>query len=98
MLVRYPLLRIEIHSWNTFYDQVWVRKFGVLSVEGRGAEDLADWLEDAEAYCLQGGIVTSKKRANGRNRHIEEIAGDDRRSHLSVKTDAQASLRLDAKQ
>jgi ubiquinone/menaquinone biosynthesis C-methylase UbiE len=64
LLTRYPLLRIEIHSWNTFYDQVWARKFGVLSVAGRGADDLSDWLEDAEAYCVQEGIVKPRKLAN----------------------------------
>ena len=48
LLVRYPLLRIEIHSWNTFYDQVWVRKFGVL-VRGRAGRGrprgLAGWMQ-----------------------------------------------------
>jgi ubiquinone/menaquinone biosynthesis C-methylase UbiE len=67
LLVRYPLLRIEIHSWNTFYDQVWVRKFGVLSAAGRGTDKIADWLENPEAYCVQGGIVKPKTWANGRN-------------------------------
>jgi hypothetical protein len=57
LLIRYPLLRVEIHSWNTFYDQVWVRKFGVLSVVGRGADDLADWLIDPAAYRAQEGVV-----------------------------------------
>ncbi|MBN1579895.1 MAG: class I SAM-dependent methyltransferase [Anaerolineae bacterium] len=65
LLVQYPLLRIEIHSWNTFYDQVWVRKFGVLSVAGRGVDGLADWLEDAEAYCVQEDIVKPIEWAKG---------------------------------
>jgi len=63
LLAQYPLLRIEIHSWNTFYDQVWVRKFGVLSVAGRGAESLADWLEDPDTYCVQEKIVKPRKWA-----------------------------------
>jgi ubiquinone/menaquinone biosynthesis C-methylase UbiE len=61
LLVQYPPLRIEIHSWNTFYDQVWVLKYGILSVAGRGAEDLADWLCDPGAYRMQEGIVKPKK-------------------------------------
>jgi ubiquinone/menaquinone biosynthesis C-methylase UbiE len=60
LLVQYRLLRIEIHSWNTFYDQVWVRKFGVVSVAGRGAADLEDWLIEPEAYRVQEGIVQRK--------------------------------------
>ena len=64
LLCQYPLLRIEIHSWNTFYDQVWVRKFGVLSVSGRGADGLEDWLCEPETYCLQEGIVKPWNRAD----------------------------------
>jgi ubiquinone/menaquinone biosynthesis C-methylase UbiE len=26
LLSRHPISRLEIHSWNSFYDQVWVRK------------------------------------------------------------------------
>ncbi|MBN1583405.1 MAG: class I SAM-dependent methyltransferase [Anaerolineae bacterium] len=26
LLSQYPITRLEIHSWNSFYDQVWVRK------------------------------------------------------------------------
>lgn len=26
LLCRYPIVKLEIHTWNTFYDQVWVRK------------------------------------------------------------------------
>lgn len=26
LLSHYPIIKLEIHSWNTFYDQVWVRK------------------------------------------------------------------------
>lgn len=26
LLCQYPIIKLEIHSWNTFYDQVWVRK------------------------------------------------------------------------
>ena len=40
LLCWYPLSKIEIHSWNTFYDQVWVRKAGEPSPEGRGADGL----------------------------------------------------------
>jgi ubiquinone/menaquinone biosynthesis C-methylase UbiE len=61
LLVQYPLLRIEIHSWNTFYDQVWVRKFGVLLPAGRGADGLDDWLEDPDTYCVQEEIVKPRK-------------------------------------
>ena len=71
LLVQYPLLRVEIHSWNTFYDQVWVRKFGLLSVLGRGADGLADWLIEPEAYCVQEGIVKPRKWAK---RQIGECA------------------------
>ena len=28
LLCDYPLVKLEIHSWNTFYDQVWLRKHG----------------------------------------------------------------------
>ncbi len=26
LLCNYPICKLEIHTWNTFYDQVWVRK------------------------------------------------------------------------
>ncbi len=29
LLSGYPITKLEIHSWNTFYDQVWVRQVGV---------------------------------------------------------------------
>ncbi|MBL7200763.1 MAG: class I SAM-dependent methyltransferase [Anaerolineae bacterium] len=57
MLSWHPIVRIEIHSWNTFYDQAWVRKAGEASLEGRGADTLEAWLSDAERYSLQNGIV-----------------------------------------
>jgi ubiquinone/menaquinone biosynthesis C-methylase UbiE len=60
LLCGYPLSKIEIHSWNTFYDQVWVRKAGQPSPEGRGAERLDDWLCNAEHYALQEGILRKR--------------------------------------
>ena len=47
VLCDYPLSKLEIHSWNTFYDQVWLRKHGETSREGRGAERVSDWLNVA---------------------------------------------------
>jgi ubiquinone/menaquinone biosynthesis C-methylase UbiE len=44
ILCYYPLSKLEIHSWNTFYDQVWLRKHGEVAPEGRGEEMLPDWL------------------------------------------------------
>jgi ubiquinone/menaquinone biosynthesis C-methylase UbiE len=44
LLCDFPLSKLEIHSWNTFYDQVWLRKHGEASTEGRGAERVLHWL------------------------------------------------------
>jgi ubiquinone/menaquinone biosynthesis C-methylase UbiE len=44
LLCDYPLSKLEIHSWNTFYDQVWLRKHGEIALEGRGEDRLSDWL------------------------------------------------------
>jgi ubiquinone/menaquinone biosynthesis C-methylase UbiE len=57
LMCGYPLSKIEIHSWNTFYDQVWVRKAGEPSTEGRGDVDWWDWLRNAEQYRLGNGIL-----------------------------------------
>lgn len=57
LLCGYPLSRIEIHTWNTFYDQVWVRKAGDVCAAGRGGEALWTWLCRPENYVLQQGIV-----------------------------------------
>ena len=57
LLCGYPLSKIEIHSWNTFYDQVWVRKAGALSPEGRGASSWRQWLRGAKRYRLDDGIL-----------------------------------------
>jgi ubiquinone/menaquinone biosynthesis C-methylase UbiE len=57
LLCGYPLSKIEIHSWNTFYDQVWVRKAGEPSPEGRGDAGWRQWLRDAEHYRLDDGIL-----------------------------------------
>jgi len=87
LLVQYSLLRIEIHSWNTFYDQVWVRKFGVLSVAGRGADDLADWLIEPEAYCVQEGIVKRRNSAKAAEGCTQIVQG------AHVQTGLRAGLR-----
>jgi ubiquinone/menaquinone biosynthesis C-methylase UbiE len=63
LLCDHPLSRIEIHTWNTFYDQVWVRKHGDLSLEGRGEDSLENWLRDPEMYETREGIVTPRSRA-----------------------------------
>ncbi len=60
LLCRYPLGRIEIHSWNTFYDQVWVRKAGEPLLEGRGNADRKTSLLKGECYGIQDGIVVPK--------------------------------------
>lgn len=57
LLCGYPLSKIEIHSWNTFYDQIWVRKAGSPAPRGRGDAVLAEWLRDAERYQLTEGIL-----------------------------------------
>jgi ubiquinone/menaquinone biosynthesis C-methylase UbiE len=57
LLCAYPLAKIEIHSWNTFYDQVWVRKAGEPSHEGRADADWRQWLHNAERYRLENGIL-----------------------------------------
>jgi len=57
LLCGYPLSKIEIHSWNTFYDQVWVRKAGEPSPQGRGNALLREWLHNAERYRLEDGIL-----------------------------------------
>ena len=44
LLCDYPLSKLEIHSWNTFYDQVWLRKHGEVAGRGRGQDVLSDWL------------------------------------------------------
>jgi ubiquinone/menaquinone biosynthesis C-methylase UbiE len=62
LLCGYPLSKIEIHSWNTFYDQVWVRKAGEPPAKGRGTERLDDWLCNSEHYALQEGIVRKGRR------------------------------------
>jgi ubiquinone/menaquinone biosynthesis C-methylase UbiE len=62
LLCWYPLRKIEIHSWNTFYDQVWVRKAGEPSSEGRGTDGLDVWLCDPGDYALQEGIARPKDK------------------------------------
>ena len=57
MLCGHPLSKIEIHSWNTFYDQVWVRKAGDAPPEGRGVDALDAWLIDPDEYKVLDGIV-----------------------------------------
>ena len=57
LLCGYPLSKIEIHSWNTFYDQVWVRKAGEPSPQGQGNALLRKWLHNAERYRLEDGIL-----------------------------------------
>jgi ubiquinone/menaquinone biosynthesis C-methylase UbiE len=68
LLCWHPLSKIEIHSWNTFYDQVWVRKAGEPPSEGRGGDSLDAWLCDPGDYVLQDGIVRAKaqRRLAGR--------------------------------
>lgn len=44
LLCDYLIVKLEIHSWNTFYDQVWLRKHGDVAFEGRGDDALSDWL------------------------------------------------------
>jgi ubiquinone/menaquinone biosynthesis C-methylase UbiE len=60
LLCRHPLSKLEIHTWNTFYDQVWVRKAGEPDPAGRGADDLDDWLENAARYALVEGVVRTR--------------------------------------
>jgi ubiquinone/menaquinone biosynthesis C-methylase UbiE len=60
LLCRHPLRKLEIHTWNTFYDQVWVRKAGEPDPAGRGADGLDDWLDDAQDYVLVEGIVRAR--------------------------------------
>lgn len=62
MLCDHPLAKIEIHTWNTFYDQVWVRKAGEVTLDGRDADRLDAWLCDSEHYTVQEGIVQRAKR------------------------------------
>jgi len=57
LLCGYPLSKIEIHSWTTFYDQVWVRKAGSPADQGRGDAALREWLRGAERYRLVEGIL-----------------------------------------
>jgi ubiquinone/menaquinone biosynthesis C-methylase UbiE len=57
LLCAYPLSKIEIHSWNTFYDQVWVRRAGSPAEQGRGDAAMKEWLRDAERYRLKEGIL-----------------------------------------
>jgi ubiquinone/menaquinone biosynthesis C-methylase UbiE len=61
LLCWFPLSRIEIHSWNTFYDQVWVRKAGEPSLVGRGDRALWECLLDPQAYEVEEGIVKRVK-------------------------------------
>jgi len=49
-------------NWNTFYDQVWVRRLGGTSLAGHGADDLKVWLLNPESYSVQDGIVKPQKR------------------------------------
>jgi len=56
LLCQYPLSKLEIHTWNTFYDQVWVRKAGEPDKAGRGADGLDDWLDNAQDYVQIEGI------------------------------------------
>ena len=58
LLSRHPLSRVEIHSWNTFYDQVWARKAGETATDGRGADALETWLRHPENYDICEGIVS----------------------------------------
>ncbi|MBN1640612.1 MAG: class I SAM-dependent methyltransferase [Anaerolineae bacterium] len=57
LLCWHPLSKLEIHSWNTFYDQVWVRKAGEPAPAGRGNAAFWDVLVGAERYVERGGIV-----------------------------------------
>jgi ubiquinone/menaquinone biosynthesis C-methylase UbiE len=63
LLSQHPLSRIEIYSWTTIYDQVWVRKAGRVSHEGRGGDHLDAWLRNPERYESIDGIVQPQKRA-----------------------------------
>jgi ubiquinone/menaquinone biosynthesis C-methylase UbiE len=60
LLCDYPLSKLEIHSWNTFYDQVWLRKHGEVAVKGRGGEALGDWLSlsDELVELSEHGVPT----------------------------------------
>jgi ubiquinone/menaquinone biosynthesis C-methylase UbiE len=60
LLCDYPLQKLEIHSWNTFYDQVWLRKHGEAAPEGRGADALPDWLgvSDELVELSENGVPT----------------------------------------
>lgn len=57
LLCWYPLSRIEIHSWNTFYDQVWVRRAGEPSMAGHGDDSVEAWLDDPARYEIREGIL-----------------------------------------
>lgn len=57
LLSGHPLSHIEIYSWTTIYDQVWVRKAGQVSCEGRGRDDLQAWVLNPEGYECIDGIV-----------------------------------------
>jgi ubiquinone/menaquinone biosynthesis C-methylase UbiE len=63
VLCDYPLSKLEIHSWNTFYDQVWLRKHGETAREGRGEVVLSDWLSvggelvELSEHSVPTGIV-----------------------------------------
>jgi ubiquinone/menaquinone biosynthesis C-methylase UbiE len=100
LLVQYSLLRVEIHSWNTFYDQVWVRKFGILSVAGRGVDELADWLTEPEAYCVQEGIVRrnrSPSRPLVERGNQEMCKGAKLRANLLAVRGSDAGTELDSR-
>jgi ubiquinone/menaquinone biosynthesis C-methylase UbiE len=60
VLCDYPLSKIEIHSWNTFYDQVWLRKHGDVAPAGRGGDALPDWLSvsDELVELTANGVPT----------------------------------------
>jgi ubiquinone/menaquinone biosynthesis C-methylase UbiE len=57
LLCAHPLSKIEIHSWNTFYDQVWVCKAGEPALAGRAEAAFEHVLPRAEGYTLAEGIV-----------------------------------------
>jgi ubiquinone/menaquinone biosynthesis C-methylase UbiE len=61
LLTQYLISGIEIHSWNTFYDQVWVRRLGEEYRIGRGTDGLNGWLLYPERYGTQDGIVRPRK-------------------------------------
>jgi ubiquinone/menaquinone biosynthesis C-methylase UbiE len=57
LLCWHPLSKIEIHSWNTFYDQVWVRKAGDAAQAGQGGAPFWEAIEDPDAYAVCEGVV-----------------------------------------